>query len=134
MAIDIWQWTPFVFLIMLAGLHSLPKEPYEAAQVDGANKWQIFRRVTLPLLKPLIVITLLLRIIDAFRTFDQVYILTGGGPGNATDLIGMFAYRVNFKIWNLGYGASVVLVIFLLILIVTAFFYAVTQKKEEEVT
>lgn len=134
MAIDIWQWTPFVFLIMLAGLHSLPKEPYEAAQVDGANKWQIFRRVTLPLLRPLIVITLLLRIIDAFRTFDQVYILTGGGPGNATDLIGMFAYRVNFKIWNLGYGASVVLVIFLLILIVTAFFYAVTQKKEEEVT
>ena len=133
MVIDIWQWTPFIFLIMLAGLHSLPKEPYEAAQVDGASKWKIFRLVTLPLLKPLIIIALLLRVIDAFKTFDQVYILTGGGPGNATDLVCMFAYRTNFKIWNLGYGAGVVLVIFLIILIVTAFFYAVTQKKEEEV-
>lgn len=133
MVIDIWQWTPFIFLIILAGLHSLPKEPYEAAQVDGASKWKIFRLVTLPLLKPLIIIALLLRVIDAFKTFDQVYILTGGGPGNATDLVCMFAYRTNFKIWNLGYGAAVVLVIFLVILIVTAFFYAVTQKKEEEV-
>lgn len=134
MAIDIWQWTPFIFLIMLAGLHSLPKEPYEAAQVDGASKWQIFRLVTLPLLKPLIVIALLLRVIDAFKTFDQVYILTGGGPGNATDLICMFAYRNNFRIWNLGYGASVVIVIFILILIVTALFYMITQKGEEEAT
>jgi len=133
MVIDIWQWSPFIFLIILAGLHSLPKEPYEAAQVDGASKWKIFRLVTLPLLKPLIIIALLLRVIDAFKTFDQVYILTGGGPGNATDLVCMFAYRTNFKIWNLGYGAAVVLVIFLVILIVTAFFYAVTQKKEEEV-
>lgn len=133
MAIDIWQWSPFIFLIMLAGLHSLPKEPYEAAQVDGASKWKIFRLVTLPLLKPLIIIALLLRVIDAFKTFDQVYILTGGGPGNATDLVCMFAYRTNFRIWNLGYGAAVVLVIFLMILIVTAFFYAITQKKEEGV-
>jgi multiple sugar transport system permease protein len=133
MVIDIWQWTPFIFLIMLAGLHSLPKEPYEAAQVDGASRWQIFRLVTLPLLNPLIIIALLLRVIDAFKTFDQVYILTGGGPGNATDLVCMFAYRTNFKVWNLGYGASVVLVIFLIILIVTALFYTVTQKKEEEI-
>jgi len=131
MVIDIWQWTPFIFLIMLAGLHGLPKEPYEAAQVDGASKWQIFRMLTLPLLKPLIVIALLLRVIDAFKTFDQVYILTGGGPGNVTDLVCMFAYRINFKVYNLGYGASVVLVIFLMILIVTALFYTVTQKKEE---
>jgi multiple sugar transport system permease protein len=134
MAIDIWQWTPFIFLIMLAGLHGLPKEPYEAAQVDGASRWQIFRLVTLPLLKPLIIIALLLRVIDAFKTFDQVYILTGGGPGNATDLVCMFAYRINFNIWNLGYGASVVIVIFILILIVTALFYTFTQKGEEEVT
>ncbi|UCF94437.1 MAG: sugar ABC transporter permease [Desulfobacterales bacterium] len=133
MIIDIWQWTPFIFLIMLAGLHSLPKEPYEAAQVDGASRVQIFRLVTLPLLKPLIIIALLLRVIDAFKTFDQVYILTGGGPGNATDLVCMFAYRVNFKLWNLGYGASVVIVIFILILIVTALFYTLTQKKEREV-
>ena len=133
MVIDIWQWTPFIFLIMLAGLHGLPKEPYEAAQVDGASRYQIFRLVTLPLLKPLIIIALLLRVIDAFKTFDQVYILTGGGPGNATDLVCMFAYRVNFTLWNLGYGASVVIVIFILILIVTALFYTLTQKKERGV-
>jgi multiple sugar transport system permease protein len=133
MFIDIWQWTPFIFLIMLAGLHSLPKEPYEAAQVDGASKWQIFHLLTLPLLKPLIIIAVLLRIIDAFKTFDQVYILTAGGPGNATELISLYAYRTNFRLLNLGYGASIVLVIFLIILIVTALFYNFTQKKEEEV-
>jgi multiple sugar transport system permease protein len=133
MLIDIWQWTPFIFLIMLAGLHGLPKEPYEAAQVDGASKWRIFKLLTLPLLKPLIIIALLLRVIDAFKTFDQVYILTGGGPGNATDLACLFAQRTNFRVWNLGYGASVVIVIYLIILIVTALFYTFTQKKEEVV-
>jgi multiple sugar transport system permease protein len=133
MVIDIWQWTPFIFLIMLAGLHGLPKEPYEAAQVDGASKWRIFKLLTLPLLKPLIIIALLLRVIDAFKTFDQVYILTGGGPGNATDLACLFAQRTNFRVWNLGYGASVVIVIYLIILIVTALFYTFTQKKEEVV-
>jgi multiple sugar transport system permease protein len=131
MFIDIWQWTPFMFLIMLAGLHGLPKEPYEAAAVDGASRWQTFRMLTLPLLKPLIIIALLLRFIDAFKTMDQVYILTGGGPGNATDFVSIYAYRTNFKIWNLGYGASGVLVIFIIILIATALFYAFANKEQE---
>ena len=110
-----------------------PPEPFEAAVIDGASRWQTFLRITLPLLRPLLLIALILRFIDAFKTFDQVYILTGGGPGNATDLVCMFAYRVNFTLWNLGYGASVVIVIFILILIVTALFYTLTQKKERGV-
>jgi multiple sugar transport system permease protein len=128
MAIDIWQWTPFMFLIMIAGLHGLPKEPYEAARVDGASRVQMFFRLTLPLLKPLIIIALLLRVIDAFRTFDQVLILTGGGPGNNTELLSMFAYRINFNIWDLGYGSSVILVIFYIILVIIALFYNSFQK------
>lgn len=131
MFIDIWQWTPFMFLIMLAGLHGLPKEPYEASEVDGASRWQTFRMLTLPLLKPLIIIAVLLRFIDAFKTMDQVYVLTGGGPGNATDIISIYAFRTNFKIWNLGYGASGVLVIFIIILIATALFYAFANKEQE---
>ena len=130
MAIDVWQWTPFMFLIMVAGLHGLPRDPFEAARVDGASQWQIFRRLTLPLLKPLIIIALLLRTIDAFRTFAQVFVLTGGGPGNSTEILAMFAYRINFKIWDLGYGASVVLIIFFIILLIIAVFYNMIQKDE----
>lgn len=129
MLMDIWQWTPFMFLIMLAGLHGLPKEPYEAAQVDRASKWQIFRMITLPLLKPLIVVALLLRTIDALKTFDQVYVLTGGGPGDATELLALYAYRVNFRMWNLGYGAAVTLVVYFIILVVTAVFYTISSSE-----
>ena len=131
MLMDIWQWTPFMFLIMLSGLHGLPKEPYEAAQVDRASKWQIFRLITLPLLKPLIVVALLLRVIDAFKTFDQVYVLTGGGPGDATELLALYAYRVNFRMWNLGYGAAVTLVVYFIILVVTAIFYTLTTAERK---
>jgi len=131
MLMDIWQWTPFMFLIMLAGLHGLPKEPYEAAQVDRASKLQIFRLLTLPLLKPLIVVALLLRVIDAFKTFDQVYVLTGGGPGDATELLALYAYRTNFRMWNLGYGAAVALVVYFVVLVVTAVFYTLTTAEKK---
>lgn len=129
MMMDVWQWTPFMFLIMLAGLHGLPKEPYEAAQVDRASRWQIFRMITLPLLRPLIVVALLLRTIDALKTFDQVYVLTGGGPGDATELLALYAYRVNFRMWNLGYGAAVALVVYFITLVVTAVFYNVASAE-----
>ena len=128
---DVWQWMPFMFLIMLAGLTGLPKDPYEAAQVDGATDLQIFRFLTMPILKPLMIVGLLLRTIDAFKTFDQVWILTGGGPGNATELATIYAYRTNFRMWNLGYGAAVALVIFFFVIVITAIFYNLTQKKEE---
>ena len=109
--IDIWEWTPFIMLIMLAGLSALPQAPIEAATIDGASRWQIFRHIQLPMLFPLIVVAVMLRGIDASKVFDTIYVLTGGGPGNATEVISTFAYRTNFIRWDLGYGAAVCLVL-----------------------
>lgn len=123
MLIDAWQWTPFVTLVMLAGLLSLPREPFEAAVMDGARPWQVFRDVTLPLLRPIIALVLLLRAIDAFKEFDKIFILTGGGPGTATELLSIYVYRLNFKNWDLGYGAAAAFMIYLVVLILCAVFY-----------
>ena len=122
-AIDVWQWTPFVTLVMLAGLLSLPREPFEAAVMDGARPYQVFRDVTLPLLRPIIALVLLLRGIDAFKEFDKVFILTGGGPGSATELLSIYTYRVNFKNWDLGYGAVCAFMVYLVVLILCSVFY-----------
>ena len=122
-AIDVWQWTPFVTLVMLAGLLSLPREPFEAAVMDGARPYQVFRDVTLPLLRPIVALVLLLRGIDAFKEFDKVFILTGGGPGSATELLSIYAYRVNFKNWDLGYGAVCAFMVYLVVLILCSVFY-----------
>ena len=90
---DIWHWTPLVTLTMLAGLAALPKEPFEQAQVDGANKFQIFWHITLPLMKPVILTTVFIRLMDALRTVDEVWMLTGGGPAAATRYIGLYIWR-----------------------------------------
>lgn len=123
MVIDIWEWTPFVTLVMLAGLMSLPREPFEAAVMDGASRFQVFRDVTLPLLRPIIALVVLLRGIDAFKEFDKVFILTGGGPGTATELLSIYTYRMNFKDWDLGYGAVCAFMVYLVVLILCAVFY-----------
>jgi multiple sugar transport system permease protein len=123
MLIDVWQWTPFVTLVLLAGLMSLPREPYEAAVMDGAGPLRIFKDMTLPLLRPIIALVLLLRGIDAFKEFDKVFIMTGGGPGTATELLSIYAYRVSFRSWDLGYGAAVAFMIYLTVLILCAVCY-----------
>ena len=123
MLIDVWQWTPFVTLVLLAGLLSLPREPYEAAVMDGARPWQIFRDVTLPMLRPIIALVVLLRAIDAFKEFDKVFILTGGGPGIETELLSIYTYRINFKDWDLGYGAACAFMVYLVVLIMCSVFY-----------
>ncbi len=123
MVVDVWEWTPFVTLVMLSGLLSLPREPYEAAVMDGANVLQAFRDVTLPLLRPIIALVVLLRGIDAFKEFDKVFILTGGGPGLSTELLSIYAYRINFKNWDLGYGAVISFMIYLVVLILCSIFY-----------
>jgi len=123
MMIDVWQWTPFVTLVMLAGLLSLPKEPFEAAVMDGARPLQIFRDVTLPLMRPIIALVLLLRGIDAFKEFDKVFILTGGGPGVATEMLSIYTFRINFKDWDLGYGAVCAFMVYLVVLIMCSIFY-----------
>jgi multiple sugar transport system permease protein len=103
--VDIWHWTSFVFLLMLAGLESLPQEPIEAARVDGATDRQLLRYIILPLLRPTIMVTLLFRIIFAFKVFDEVYLLTGGGPGNSTEVISLYIDQVFFSQSRMGYGA-----------------------------
>jgi multiple sugar transport system permease protein len=123
MLVDVWEWTPFVTLVVLAGLLSLPREPFEAAIMDGARPWQVFRDITVPLMRPIIALVLLLRGIDAFKEFDKVFILTGGGPGTATELLSIYTWRVNFRNWDLGYGAVCAFLVYLVVLILCAVFY-----------
>ncbi len=104
--VDIWEWTPFLFLLLSAGLQSIPQEPLEAAKVDGATWWQTTRDITLPLLKPVILLSLLLRSMDLMRIFDQIFILTQGGPGSATETVSLYIYRTAFRFSNFGYAAA----------------------------
>lgn len=110
MIVDVWHWTSFLFLIMLAGIESLPHELAEAARVDGANERQIYRHVFLPLLRPTILVALMLRTILAFKVFDEIFLLTGGGPGTSTEVISLYIYKVYFVQSRLGYGALLALV------------------------
>jgi multiple sugar transport system permease protein len=104
---DVWQWTPFVAIIMSAGLRTLPEDVYEAARVDGASRWGLFRTMTLPLLQPLIIVTVLLRSMDIFKTFDTVYVMTGGGPGDATETASFYTYLQGLRFFSFGYAAAV---------------------------
>jgi multiple sugar transport system permease protein len=104
---DVWQWTPFMFLLMLAGLASLPIEPYEAAAIDGASAWRQFWDLTIPFLKPVIAIALLLRIMDAIRLFDLVFILTGGGPADRTKVLSLYIYQVAYRFADPGFAAAI---------------------------
>jgi len=115
-ALDVWEWTPLMFLILLAGLQSLPVEPFEAARVDGAGAWRTFVDHTLPMLRPVIAVAIVLRTIDAFGTFDQVFVLTGGGPGQATLLLSIFGYNTAFKFQETGYAAALFVTMGLLVL------------------
>ncbi len=111
-ALDVWEWTPLLFLIILAGLHSLPQDPLEAAQVDGASRVQAFFHHTLPLLKPVLLVAITLRTIDAVGTFDQIFVLTKGGPGTSTQLISIYSYNTAFTFTQ--YGQAMAMLIALL--------------------
>lgn len=111
--VDVWEWTPFIFLLLSAGLQAIPQEPLEAARIDGASFWQTFRDITLPLLKPAIVLALLLRAMDLVRIFDQIFILTQGGPGTATETVSLYIYRTAFRFSNFGYAAAMSFVLLL---------------------
>jgi multiple sugar transport system permease protein len=114
--LDVWEWTPLIFLILLAGLQSLPQEPFEAARVDGAGAWRTFVDHTLPMVTPVLVVAVVLRTIDAFTTFDQVYVLTHGGPGTATQLISIYGYDTFFRFQQYGYAAAMLLMVALVVL------------------
>ncbi len=107
---DVWTWTPWFILIIYAGLQTLPPEPFEAARIDGANAWNTFRLITVPLLYPVLSITVLIRSFDAFRVFDVVWTMTGGGPGNATETFGTFVYRIGYLTVNYSEGAAAAMV------------------------
>lgn len=110
---DVWKTTPFVVILLTAGLQVIPRELYHAAALDGAGRWETFRRITLPLLKPVIVVVLIFRTLDAFRVFDAVYVLTGGGPANATETLSVYAYKVLFQTLQFGYGSALATIVFL---------------------
>lgn len=112
---DIWQYTPFALLILLAGLESLPKDPFEAAEIDGASVFQTFWLVTLPMMKGPIMVAVLFRVMFSFNTFDTIYVMTGGGPGRASETLTMYAYRLGFEQWHLGESAAVALIMLVII-------------------
>lgn len=110
---DVWKMTPFVALLLLAGLQNIDGSLYEAAEIDGAGPWDKFRHVTLPLLKPAILVTLVFRTLDAFRVFDLIYVLTGGGPGTATEPIALYTFNALLQHLRFGYGSALSVIVFL---------------------
>ncbi|MBA7508090.1 Trehalose transport system permease protein SugA [subsurface metagenome] len=117
--VDVWQWTPFVILIMLAGFLALPKEPIEAAEIDGASKFQVFLHISIPSLKPLIIIAALFRIIDSLKVFDIIWVMTAGGPGYASTTLNVLAFRMGFEFMHMG-RASVTVIFILIIAILVS--------------
>nr|WP_235782060.1 sugar ABC transporter permease [Paenibacillus senegalensis] len=115
--VDVWQWTPMITLIVLAGLATLPQENYEAAKIDGANTWQMFWKITFPLLLPTIFAAGLLRMIDAVKTFDLIYAMTQGGPGFATETLNIYGFQLGFQYFQLGMTSAMLMLFFVLILL-----------------
>ena len=107
---DVWEWFPFVMLMLLAALQMLPEEPLEAARLDGASAWQAFRYVTLPLLRPAIVVATLFRLMDSVKAFPHIFIMTGGGPGTATEVTNYYAYLEGFSYTYVGYSSAIIVV------------------------
>ena len=114
--VDTWQWTPLIMLIVLAGLAALPHEPYEAAMIDGASKWQMLWLITLPLVRPAIVTAMLFRLIDSLKTFDIIFVMTQGGPGGASDTINIYLFNTAFSYFQMGTASSMVVIFFSIIL------------------
>lgn len=128
--IDIWEWSALLMIIFLAGIKSLPLEPYEAAYVDGATRWQSFVRITLPLLKPTILVAVLLRTMQSFKVFDIIYATTGGGPGSATTVLNFHIYTVGLVFFNMGYAAAMANILLVVIAILSVFYIIVLERQQ----
>tara|TARA_R100000365_G_scaffold2844_1_gene8834 strand:- start:3957 stop:4922 length:966 start_codon:yes stop_codon:yes gene_type:complete len=129
--LDMWQWTPFVALILMAGIQALPAEPREAAMVDGASGWQIFRHITLPGLVPFLAIAVVLRTIQAFKTFDSFEIVTGGGPGNSTEIINLGIFRVGLQTFNIGLASAMGVLLLIVLLVLIPFMQRVIGRRAD---
>jgi multiple sugar transport system permease protein len=128
-AIHTWQWTPFAFLVILASLSALPPVVFEAARIDRASAWQRFRHITLPLIRPAIVIVIIMRTMIALSAFAAIFAATGGGPGTATEILNLYAYRTSFSEFNLGYGAALAMVLLAITLAVSFVMFRVRRRK-----
>ena len=130
---DVWHWTPFVTLTLLAGLTAIPKEPMEQAEVDGANRWQVFLYLTIPMMMPVLLTVLFIRLMDALRVVDEVFMLTSGGPGTATQFIGIYIYRVVVPKTDYGYGSAMsLLVLYLTIVLCWLLFIALSHVGKQK--
>lgn len=114
-AVETWQWTPLVMLIVLGGLASVPREPFESAEIDGANAWQQFRYLTLPMIAPFIMVAAIIRTIDALKSFDIIYAMTQGGPGTASETINIYLYNTAFAYYDIGYSSAMAIIFFVII-------------------
>ena len=126
--VETWQWTPLVMLIVLGGLAAIPAEPYESAVIDGANAWQIFWRITLPLITPFLFVAGMIRMIDAVKSFDIIFAITQGGPGTASETINLYLYAVAFAYYDVGYGSAIAVVFFALIVMLAAALLALRKR------
>jgi trehalose/maltose transport system permease protein len=129
---DIWKTTPFVAILLLAGLQVIPRELYQAARVDGAGTWALFWKITLPLLKPVLLVVLIFRTLDAWRVFDVIYVLTAGGPANTTETLSLYAYKVLFQTLQFGYGSALSAVTFLFVGGITVFYLNLYRRERKD--
>jgi multiple sugar transport system permease protein len=127
--VDAWQWTPFIAIISLAGLRSQPASVFEAAVLDGAGPWQRFRHITLPLLRPVLIVAVLLRTIDAFKMFDLVFLLTAGGPGTSSQTLSLYGYRLGVVFFDVGRGSAVSTVMLAIALAFAVLFYRAARTR-----
>ncbi len=130
--VDVWKTTPFMALLILAGLTTIPREMYESAKIDGCNRVQSFFRITLPLVRLVVMVAMLLRALDAFRVFDLVFIMTQGGPANSTEVLSSYTYKVLFNTTNFGYGSTLAVSMFLTVVLMAIVFFAVSRHYERK--
>lgn len=128
MLVDSWQWTPFIMLTVLAGLRSLPEEPFEAASIDGASRFQLFRFITLPLLAPMLSIALLIRTIDSFKAFEIFFATTEGGPAESTNVLSLFIYKTGFRFTDMGYASAAAVLMLIIIIIISNLYIRVLNR------
>jgi len=129
---DTWEWTPFMMIVLLAGIQSIPVDLYEVARVDGASRWQMFLHITLPLLKPTIIVVVLIRVMDAFKLFDLVVLLTQGGPAGSSETIAYYNYLVGFKYFDVGYAAALAYIQLIIIIIIANIFLKFMPGEERK--
>ncbi|MBG0510564.1 sugar ABC transporter permease [Agrobacterium sp. MOPV5] len=128
--VETWQWTPLVMLIVLGGLAAVPREPYESAEIDGANAWQKFRYLTMPMIAPFLMIAVIIRSIDAVKSFDIIYAMTQGGPGTASETINIYLYNTAFAYYDIGYGSAMAVVFFVIIVALSFVLLMVRQRSQ----